>query len=188
MYWCKSKLFLFAALSWGIFLSACKPAIKETGASLKYFDLKGYFKKDSARLAKQNPLVFKTVSHNGTDESKQVHIANWGLELSLFKESDINLPALKDSYSITADSNFLIYRAKYPELKTREILIKKLDGKVKWIVIFNQSKNILFHTAEKLSYLPDSLYMIEKSQSVRFLGTNKYRIKGVLINDGQLRR
>jgi hypothetical protein len=49
---------------------ACKPEIKETGATLKYFDLKEFFKVDSARLVKLNPTVNKTVSHNGESETK----------------------------------------------------------------------------------------------------------------------
>jgi hypothetical protein len=182
MYWCKSKPF-FVILTAVIFfisvLTSCKQEAKETHETLTYFDLKGFFDRDSARLAQLNKPVLKTVQHNGETETKTVHIANWGLELSLFKQSDINRPAWKNSYKVQADSNFIIYIAKDPELRTKKILIRKVNGKIKWILIFNQNKNILYRTAEKLSYFPDSLYLIEKSQSVRFLGTNKYRIKGL---------
>ncbi len=179
MYWYKSKTRFAVALAAAICcLSACKPAIKETGAQLKYFDIKGYFEKDSARLSKLNPLVFKTVVHNGVIESKKVHIANWGAELNFFKSSDINRPAWRDSYTIEGDSNTLIYRAKDHDLKTREIVIKLDKGKVKWIMIGNYTKNLLYMTREKLSYFPDSLYMVEKMQAVRVIGINRYKITG----------
>ncbi len=54
-------------------------------------------------------------------------------------------------------------------------------------MIYNDSKNMLYESQEWLSYFPDSLYQIDKKQTVRLLGTNTYKIKGALINDG-LRR
>ena len=174
-----------------IFISAiasCKPAIK-SGADLKYFDIKGYFDKDTTRLKKADPLINKSVTHNGVTETKKLHIANWGAELSLFSESDINKPAWRNSYSVLADSNLIIYKALEPDLVTREILIKLSKGKVKYIMIVNDTydvnarpkrdlQHLFFVTREKLSYFPDSLYLVQKSQKVRFLGTNNYDIKG----------
>jgi hypothetical protein len=180
MYWYKSGLLVTASL--GLFLisglQSCKPDIKESRANMKYFDLKGFFSSDSSRLSKLNPLVSKTVEHNGVSESKKVHITNWGTELSLFSESDINKPAWKDSYSVTADSNIIIYQAIDTTLRTREIMIKKSGGKVKYVMIYNITKNILFKSVEKLSYFPDSLYLIEKAQTVKLLGINRYVISG----------
>lgn len=163
----------FALLVLG--LSGCKPEIKKAS----FFDLSGYFTKEAARLQALNKPVLKTVEHNGTSETKRIAIRDWNAELSLFKNSDINKPAWASSYAITADSNITIYRSKDPDLKIGEVMIKQEKGKVKWIVILNHNKNLLYETMEKLSYFPDSLYMIEKRQSVRILGTNRYRIKGL---------
>jgi hypothetical protein len=182
MYWYNSKIRL-AALAGVVFIScftACKPDIKETGASLKYFDLKGYFEKDSEHLAKLNPLVFKTVVHNGITESKKLHIANWQAELDFFKSSDINKPAWKDNYTIQADSNYIMYRAKTLDVKTRSITIKLVNSKVKWILINNYTKNLLYMTRERLMYFPDSLYQIDKMQAVRVIGINRYKITGAI--------
>ena len=162
------------------FFPACKPDIKETGSAIKYLDLKAYFKADSARLNNQHKLTYKTVTHNGITESKNVKIDNWARELSLFTESDINKPAWKDSYQVQQNDHTLIYIAKDPSLKTREIIINKKDGRVQWIAIYNYTKNILYDTREKLSYIPDSIYRIEKTQHVKLLGVNKYVITGRL--------
>jgi len=161
-------------------LFGCKPDIKETGATLKYFDIKGFFATDIARLNKLNKPVLKTIVYNGVTEKKNVQIKNWGPELDLFAGSDINKPAWKNSYSIVANDDFLLYKAKYPELKMREMLIKKVNGKVKWMMIFNRTKNIIYQTTEKLSYFPDSVYTIEKAQKVRLMGTNFYKVQGII--------
>jgi hypothetical protein len=158
-------------------MAACKkdgPA-KDTMA---FFDIKGYFRTDSIRLSKLNPLVNKTVVHNQAAETQKVNITNWGTELSLFSESDINKPAWKTSYDIDTSEDLLIYTANDPALKTRKIIIKKDGEKVKWILIFNHTKNILYENIEKLSYFPDSLYEIQKKQRVRILGTDTYKISG----------
>ena len=57
-------------------------------------------------------------------------------------------------------------------------MIKLVAGKVKYMMILDSTKNILYRSLEKLSYFPDSLYLIQKAQTVRFLGTNKYDISG----------
>lgn len=161
-------------------LPACKPDAIQSGTVQRYFDIQGYFKADTARLNKLNRLTLKTVIHNGVTETKKIHVNNWGLELNTFSTSDINKPAWRDSYNIQNTGNTLIYTAKSPELKTREIIINKNNNKVKWIMIFNYSKNTLYQTSEKLSYFPDSIYIIQKYQKVRLLGANRYTIKGTL--------
>jgi hypothetical protein len=158
---------------------ACKPEIKETGATLKYFDLKEFFKVDSARLVKLNPTVNKTVSHNGESETKKLQIANWGREFSLFTASDINKPAWKDSYAVQQAGDSIVYKAKLPELKTREIVIHQTQGKVTSVYILNNINNFLYKTTEKLIYVPGAFYTIEKDQQVKVMGANNYLVKGV---------
>ena len=180
MYWYKSKFnVLLTATGFAmLFSTACKPDIKQTGTTLKYFDIKGYFTADTAWLNKHINTVTKTVMHNGVTESKSVKIDNWGQEVDLFTAADINKPAWKDSYTIVADSDVLMYKTNDPSLKMQEMVIKKENHKVKWILIYNKTKNILYQTIEKLTYYPDSLYVIEKRQRVRLLGTNTYSIRG----------
>jgi len=184
MYWSNTRSKNFASFIAGFILllaiSSCKSDDSQAHGDKKYFDLKAFFSADSARLAKLNPLVTKTVQHNKTTETKKVHIPNWGTELSVFTESDINRPAWKSSYTIHQDSDFLIYKSKDPALKTTDIIVRRTGDKVKWILIFNYTKNLLYTTEEKLSYFPDSSYTIVKKESVRLLGTNFYKIKGSL--------
>jgi len=164
------------------FLSSCKPENIQEGTKPMYFDLAGYFKSNTAKLHKLNHPTQKTVMHNGLSQTKTVHIDNWGLELGLFIQSDINKPAWRDRYSVQSGKDgSIVYMAKTPELKTREVVItKNKDKSIKWIMIYNASKNLLYQTNEVLGYIPDSIYTIKKTQHVRFLGTNKYFIKGTL--------
>lgn len=164
------------------FLPSCKPDDVQNGTKPMYFDIAGYFKADTAKLHKLNHSILKTVEHNGNQETKRVHIDDWGLELSLFIQSDINKPAWRDSYLVqTGQDGSVVYKAKTPELKTREIVISRnKDGSVKQIMIYNASENILYQTSEVLSYTPGSVYTIKKKQHVRFLGTNSYFVKGTL--------
>lgn len=185
MYWCKLHLNKTLALLGIILLlsglQACRPDKTQSNGTLKYFDVAGYFKADTARLQKLNPEVDKTVTHNGVTENKKVHIPNWGQELNLFIQSDINRPAWKNSYAVLNTDSLVIYNAKTPDLRTTRIVIRKDRDKIKWIVIYNHTRNLLYETKEKLSYFPDSLYLIEKSQQVKLMGKNLYRIKGTLL-------
>ena len=161
-------------------IASCKRDSNAAADTKAFFDIKGFFEADSARLTKENPLVTKTVIHNKASETQKVHISDWGTELSLFIQSDINRPAWRDSYNVNVTDNITRYTAKDPSLKTQGVLLKMENGKLKWIMIVNHTKNILYENSEKLSYFPDSLYVIAKKQSVRILGTSTYRINGLL--------
>ncbi|WEA03371.1 hypothetical protein [Mucilaginibacter sp. SJ] len=185
MYWCNPKNISKAALMGGFLLLianlySCRPDNRQSGAKLVYFDLKEFFRADSARLTRLNPEVNKTVTHNGVTETKIVHIGNWNQELNLFIQSDINRPAWKNSYTVSTSDSAIIYKARTPELKTRRIIIKKAGDKVEWILIYNHTKNLLYETNEKLSYFPDSLYLIQKTQHVKLMGRNDYKVQGTL--------
>jgi hypothetical protein len=185
MYWYKPlnkiTIYLIAGFVLLLAINSCKSDSHSATDTNKFFDIKGYFKTESARLTKLNPLVDKTVVHNNTTETQKVHISNWDTELSSFAESDINKPAWKASYNVQTTDDYLIYKAKDTSLKTQRIVIKRDHNKVKWILIVNHlPKNILYENKEKLSYFPDSLYLIEKKLMVRVLGINRYKISGRL--------
>ncbi len=67
MYWYKPALKTAIVLSGVILMAGIASCKKDSNAArdtLKFFDIKGYFKADSARLSRLNPLVNKTVVHN----------------------------------------------------------------------------------------------------------------------------
>jgi hypothetical protein len=186
MYWCKAfslntKLLccVFLCVSG---LAACRPDVHETTGNKRYFDLKKFINADSARLNKAHLLVSKTVSHNDdAEQTREINIKNWGQELGLFSASDINKPSWKDSYVISNRGDSVIYTAKDDQLVTRRVCVKTVKGQVKKISIDNYTKNILYQTKEHLVYFPDSLYIIDKLQQVKLIGSNRYLIKGKII-------
>jgi hypothetical protein len=180
MYWYKRYLLLISSFILLLGIASCKKDSIAAADTKAFFDIKGYFESDSARLTKENPLVTKTVTHNHIPETQTVHISDWGTELSLFVQSDINRPAWRNSYDVSNTENAIIYTAKDPDLKTQKVVVKMENSKLKWIMIVNHTKNILYENTEKLSYFPDSLYLIQKRQRVRVLGTDTYRISGLL--------
>ena len=161
-----------------IILDGCKPSVNANTPNVKYFDLKKYFTDEAARLSKHNAPIIKTVSYNGQPETKNILIKNWQRELDLFTSSDINKAAWKDSYKVFQNDSGMIYDAIDTNLHTRRIVIRLKANKVSSIFISNFTKNPLYQTSEKLIYYPDSVYFIEKHQSVKLLGTNNYQITG----------
>ncbi|RYE36151.1 MAG: hypothetical protein EOP42_04405 [Sphingobacteriaceae bacterium] len=167
---------LFGGICAGLNLASCKPDIRQNETS--YFNLNSYFNAEAKKLKEANFEVIKTVSRNGETETKKLKIENWPQELSLFSESDINKPSWKNSYKTTTSGDVTIYKALEPDLKTQEIIIKKHNQQIIYLMIFNVANNKLFQSKEKLTYYPDSLYIIRRKQHVRFLGTNDYLIEG----------
>ncbi len=145
-----------------------------------YFDLNRYFDEEAMRLQKLKPTIAKTVSKNDASESKSVQIEDWKDELGLFIDSDINKPAWRGRYRIDSTKHSLTYTSVDPELRTQQITIEKqIDGTIKHIAIVNRISNMLYQTEEQLDYYPDSLYRINRQQSVRVIGESQYAIVGI---------
>jgi len=179
MFWYRKKALIVAvSLALAGLVYSCQPELKN-GGKATYLDIKGYFNQQAAQLQKHNRPVLKTAMHNNEGETKQVTIANWQHELSLFVASDINKPAWRKSYIIIKTGDTVIYRTNDPDLETRDITIVQSGKTVKCITINNHTKNLLYETSEKLTWVPDTVYHIEKWQKVRFLGENHYDIKGL---------
>ena len=157
-------------------LASCRPEVKQNKHD--YFSLTNYFADEAKHYQQADFYVVKTVSRNQETETKRVKIDNWPGELSVFSESDINKPAWKNSYSKTVSGNITIYKTTEPDLKTREIIIKRNGKGISYLMIYNVVNNKLFQMKEKLSFFPDSLYVIQRKQHVRFLGENDYLITG----------
>lgn len=160
-------------------LTNCAPEQRPANSSTRFFDLKTYFDRESARLQERNPDVEKTVAKNELTESKKLHIRNWANELALFAGSDINKPAWETEYEITDTGMKTQYTATNPELRTQKIVIEKnAAGELKHIFILNNLKNILYSSAEELNFYPDSLYSIRKKQDILIIGSNDYFVSG----------
>lgn len=146
-----------------------------------YFDISGYFLKEAERLQTKEPLIKKVVSKNNEPEERQIQLESWKNEFELFISSDINKPDWLASYTIDSSAQKTSYLAKDPKLRTKGIQIyRNKKGHVEKIAIQNSDKNWLYHSSEKLVYYTDSLYQIEKMQSIRVIGTNKYSVEGLI--------
>jgi len=147
-----------------------------------FFDIKGFFESEVNRLTNKKSTVNKSVRQNEQSEIKKNLSVDWNNELALFIASDINKPAWKDSYTISGDSVHFSYVAIDKNLRTISVEIKKdLQGRPVFFKIKNMTRSKLYESSEELTYIPDSIYTINKNQSVRFLGKNTYRISGILL-------
>jgi len=164
-----------------MFVSSCSSR-EEMKNKTTFFDLKGFFETEVKRLTIQKSLVNKSVRQNDQTEIKNNVSVNWENELALFIASDINKSAWSDSYKLSGDSAHFNYVAIDTNLRTRLIEIKlDQDGRAVFIKIKNITQSKLYESSEELTYIPDSIYSINKNQSVRFLGNNHYLINGILV-------
>ena len=162
-----------------LFISSCSGnpvSVKQN----TYWDIEGFFRSEVNRFEKSKPIVNKTVSRNGSKETRSIDNINWNTELSLFIESDINKPAWKDSYKVINNKNEVTYKASDSSLRTQRIhLTKDAKGGIKKIWIVNKTSNMLYNSSEELLYITDSIYTITKKQHVVLIGDNQYKISGI---------
>lgn len=160
-----------------IFLG-CNPAKENQKTSSAYFDVKGYFEKEALRLNAVNPLLTKTVAVDNAKETRKIHLKDWSKELSVFSDADINRNAWKGLFLVKSTHEQDTYTSDHEKVPVKTIMVTKRNGQLYGIRMVITYSNVLYTSADTLSYFPDSLYQIKKNQKIRLLEAKNYTITG----------
>lgn len=171
---------IFSSLSFLIlFFGACNSAgPKKQSSALQYFDLKGYITKEASQLKKSNPEIDKTVMVNGATEQKKLKITDWQKELSAFSDADINKSAWEGLFQLHKEKNADVYLSNDDKVPVKSLKVKYVRGKISGIEVLISNSNSLYTSNDTLSYFPDSLYQVKKTQHITLLKEKNYQIKG----------
>jgi hypothetical protein len=159
--------------------AACNLKEQEKINAKTYFDLAGYFNQEATRLTKKDIFIDKTVVVNNQTESKKIKV-NWLNEFNSFISSDINKDSWKGSFKIIKNDNLNSYLADNDKIPVKKIEIGYRNQKVAFIKIFVVNTNSLYTSKDSLSYYPDSLYEIKKTQQIKLMSKKEYRVTGKL--------
>lgn len=161
-----------------LFASACTLKEQERSNTTTYFDLAAYFKKEAARLSKSNLMIDKTVSVNGAEEQKKIKIANWEKEFDTFISSDINKASWRGSFQLNKTAQEETYTSSSKKIPIKKLQISYQNQKITAIKVFITNSNDLYTSTDSLTYYPDSLYQINKTQRIKLMDEKKYIITG----------
>ena len=165
---------LFLLLLSFVIVTACVPTSANKDAEKKYFDVAGLIHQQISELNKRKPKVEKNTSLSGEQGKISTDTLDWNKELALFKEADINSPALRDSYEIIEDkaSKTVTYTSKEEKLKVKEIKLQYNENSQITALNINQLK-IIFAENNQLYEIQRVMEMTLKNSLL-----NSYSIKG----------
>jgi hypothetical protein len=143
-----------------------------------YFDIATYFNKEALRLSKNNLAVNKTVWVDGKKEQKNIIIKNWEKEFEIFIDADINKASWKGFFSVNGNADEEVYVSNDKKIPVKKVIVKKNGERITAIQIFIHNTNDLYNSQDSLSYFPDSLYHIKKTQKIKLLSERKYEVTG----------
>jgi len=145
--------------SFGLLLlaTACGPedaAVRSNPANRKpgYFDVKGFLDAQVAQLNQQQPTVEKQVQlRDGQREATRVAKIDWGKELQVFYQADINKPALRGAYTVTSGANSSSYQ-RNPGLDApvTQLTIAGANSTPEMLTAVIKQDNPLFYSEKKL--------------------------------------
>ena len=158
------------------FFSCNQREAAKANTDLLYFDLKGYFSKEIIRLKNAKVSVDKTVSINGTSETKSLLITDWDKELAIFVNSDINKNSWKGSFKINQQDGVQTYTSDSKKIPVKKVSVENNGSQISKVEIIILNKNILYQSLDTLTYYPDVLYKIRKQQKIRLLAPKDYTI------------
>lgn len=164
-------------------MGACNSAPqKKQFSALRYFDLKGYIAKEAKRLNQLNPEIDKEVIVNKARERKKVKIADWQKELAIYADADINKSAWQGLFELHESKDSKTYLSDNEKVPVKSLKIKYRNGKLYNIEILIKTENLLYTSNDTLSYFPDSLYQVKKTQHIKLLNEKNYQITGKFRN------
>jgi hypothetical protein len=169
------NIFLFLT---PLIFAGCGSPAPQGAAPDPYFDLKGYFQQEVARLNKLQPLVDKTVTVNEKAERKKFKVANWADELTVFIDADINKSAWQGLFTVTRTDSVERYRSDDDKVPVKLVQVERKNKVITGITILLVTKNYLYQSADTLRYYPDRLYEIRKQQHIKLLDPKQYRVSG----------
>lgn len=169
-----SVLFLILLL-----YSSCSNETQEKQKSIvHYFDLNGFIKNETKRLQALTPSVNKSVQVNNKAENRNFDNIDWEKELSVFSDADINKAAWENQFIVSKTEGAEIYKTDKVKIPVKYLEVRYKDAKIHQIQIVMQTSNLLYVSRDTLSYFPDSLYEIKKTQHIKFLQPKSYKIRG----------
>lgn len=166
---------------------------KEIGSPL-YFDVNAVVEHQIQLLDSLNPSLNKDLLINNSIESKTIKEVNWGKELEVFKEADINSPVLRETflvkqvkedqgYSITytpknsTDRGVTELKIKFDEGKKLENIYCKISSD-NWLYSYERIFELAFE-GKNFQILKN--YSITNIQKILFKEKEKTNLKAQII-------
>ncbi|QJW88476.1 hypothetical protein HNV11_03355 [Spirosoma taeanense] len=174
-------------------LSSCNNPAQQNQPNV-YYDVLSFVKGQIRALSAQKPLVSKAVRINEERNQQTTRDVNWSRELELFTQTDINKPALRNSYRIARpDSLTYQYTLKTTEerLTVRSLTVRldSLTRQPRQIEAVLQTKNPLY-SSERHLLLESGLvkgpqwriqrYKLSGYQQLPFFDKNEFSVEGQL--------
>ncbi|THH40623.1 hypothetical protein [Neolewinella litorea] len=164
---------MFRILLLSLFLTGCyADDLREEMNEEPFFDLAAYIDAQVDSLEQAGTAVTKTIFLNGTTETKKITDLNFGNDLKVFRESDINKPAYLDKYKVqreeSADRIVRTYTATDSTMQTRRLTVVSRDDRPIYLEIIRKTGTVLSEGDHRLVYDPTRGYRMRTEQVNRF--------------------
>lgn len=141
-----------------------------------FFDLADYIDEYLNKNA-ATADVTKVIEIDGQQESKKLEDYNLAADLQIFRDLNINKPALWDKYRVTEEGGDLHYLALEDGLRIRTMKVSKQNQRISQIEIVEELSTFLTDIRSTYKFLPASGYEILKEENPRFGNPIKHKIK-----------
>ncbi|MEL7161766.1 MAG: hypothetical protein AAFN92_13480 [Bacteroidota bacterium] len=165
---------LLTCLALPLLLFSCgNDAALDPGQPKPFFDLRAYMDQEIERLEGYPLTVEKSITLNGTTETKELKDLDFKNDLRLFREADINRNAWLDKYTteekeLSGSHRITTYVAQDSSLQTRRLTVEQDQGVVTHITIDRRTGTVLSDGKHQLDYRPALGYSVRTSQENRF--------------------
>lgn len=170
-------------LSASLLLTGCQG--EKNMPDIKHFSIPDYIHEQINILKSSDCSTRKSVVIKGKRQEKTISNPDWNIELQVFYQKDLNMPAWKNSYTVDTsyrkDTTELQYKSidKKAPVQSAEI-IKKDDEIISLRLIYRKSTS-WYTIRQTLTFLPGKGYTIDIVQNTPLEEEERYLVSGNFI-------
>ena len=165
-----------------------KPSVASTEINL-YFPLEQFVEQQSEILDGARVRKKASIKEEELIVEEELNAEEWGYELNVFAQADINKASMASSYDIVEENGSTVYRLKPDEKSAiKEIRVTYENQQINRVSFISYKENLFYTSGSTGEMVLDpnsgklSSYYVGASQKVWFLPINEMKIEGEILS------
>lgn len=168
-----------------IVFTACSD-IKVKPEEKIYFSISPFIDSLVVDLEQNKTGLKKTAYLNKSKDSSTTQKVDWGKELEIFKEAEINKSSYRGKFivdsTLSNDQKIITYSTDDKKIRAKYLKVTSENGNISSIVIKLKTDNALYSSTQNLELTPNKGFSVEGMQNIAQLNVDSFKLIGVFVD------
>lgn len=151
-----------------------------------YFSISPFIDSLVVDLEQNKTGLKKTAYLNKSKDSSTTQKVDWGKELEIFKEAEINKSSYRGKFivdsTLSNDQKIITYSTDDKKIRAKYLKVTSENGNISNIVIKLKTDNALYSSTQNLELTPNKGFSVEGMQNIAQLYVDSFKLIGVFVD------